>query len=81
MTNLEIYNQIFKELFEDEVPETEYKELSYGNAGWDSVMNMDILEMLEQEFNISIDTEDKMKFDSYQNGIELLQKYGIHVES
>lgn len=77
MSDLEVYNGIFKSLFEDEIDESNLDELEYGIAGWDSVMSMDLLEMMEQEFEISISAVDKMAFNSYQSGIEMLNKYGI----
>lgn len=79
MTNKEKYNEIFKELFGDDVPEEEFEELCYGSVGWDSVMNMDLLDMMEQEFDISISTSDKMSFDSYLSGIEILKHYDISI--
>lgn len=76
MSNKEKYNEIYKELIGDDALE-EFDELSYGSVGWDSVMNMDLLDMMEQEFDIKISTSDKMSFDSYLSGIEILKKYDI----
>lgn len=74
---LEKYNNIFIEFFEDELEVIALEDLHYGESGWDSVMSMDLLAMFEQEFNIQIAAEDKMNFDTYKKGKQILSKYGI----
>lgn len=74
---LEKYNNIFTEFFEDELEVIALENLHYGEAGWDSVMSMDLLAMFEQEFNIEIASVDKMNFDTYEKGKRILSKYGI----
>lgn len=77
MSNIEKYNQIYEELFGNEIRDIELKELCYGTIGWDSVMNMDLLDMIQEVFNISMNPLDKMNFDSYLSGIEILKKYNV----
>ena len=41
---------------------------------WDSIGHMNLMGMLEDEFNITMDMEDIIDFSSYRKGIELLKK-------
>ena len=76
---LEEYNAIYQEMFEDELEEIGLEDLHFGEAGWDSVMSADLMTLIEQTFGIRIAKEDKMAFDSYRKGIEILRKYGIEL--
>ncbi len=80
MTALEKYNAIYKDIFEDELEVIPLEELEFGEAGWDSVTSMDLLALFEQEFDITIKSEDKMDFSSYKEGKQVLNKYGIIFE-
>jgi acyl carrier protein len=35
---------------------------------------------LEEEFNISFETDDIVEFSSYKKGIEILKKYQVKIE-
>ena len=48
---------------------------------WDSVGHMTMTAMLEEAFDIMLDTDDIIDFSSYEKGIEILKKYGIEMES
>jgi len=74
---LEQYNAVFEEMFEDELEEIPMEELHFGEAGWDSVTSADLMTLFEQTFSIRISREDKMSFNSYQKGLEILRKYGV----
>lgn len=69
------YDEIFTDFFEEELDVVGLEDLHYGDAGWDSVMSMDLVETIEQEFNIKIDSEDKKNFSSYEKGKEIIEKY------
>lgn len=73
----EKYDSIFDDLFGEDLKDVNLEELEFGEAGWDSVMTMDLIAMMEQEFNIRISNEDKMSLESYQSGINLLKKYKV----
>ena len=74
---LEQYNAVFEEMFEDELEEIQLEDLRFGQAGWDSVTSADLMTLLEQTFQIRVSREDKMDFNSYLKGIEILRKYGV----
>lgn len=79
MTNMEKYTNIFVEAFEvsaDEAEKLEYQ----GIETWDSVGHMNLIAAIEDTFDIMMDTDDIIEFNSFQKGKEILSKeaYGIN---
>ena len=63
MTNLEKYTKVFAETFE--VSEDEAKQLKYQDIEtWDSVGHMGLISALEDAFDIMMDTDDIIDFNS-----------------
>jgi len=77
MTNLEKYINTLVETFEIEVSEIEGLEYQAIPA-WDSVGHMSLIAALEDTFDIMLDTDDIIDFNSFLKGKEILIKY--HVE-
>lgn len=77
MTNLEKYNQAFIEILE--VSEDQLgSELTYQSVdNWDSVGHMGLVGELEDAFDIMMETDDIIDFNSYDKGKELLAKYDV----
>ena len=76
MTNLELYKKSFCETFE--IQEDALKGLVYqGIPSWDSVGHMGLIGTLEDTFDIMMDTDDIIDFNSYEKGKEILKKYEI----
>ncbi len=76
MSNIEKYNNAFIETFEIDVEKLE--ELQYqGITEWDSVGHMNLVGTLEDVFDIMLDTDDIIDFNSYKKGIDILKKYNI----
>ena len=76
MTNLEKYNNAFCESFqigEDCLPGLVYQSID----AWDSVGHMTLVAALEDAFDIMFDVDDILKFRTYRQGIEILEKYGV----
>ena len=77
MSNKKKYRDIFiQSLSIDEKKFNEkikYNEISE----WDSIGHMTLMSVLEEKFSISMDTEDKVDFSSFEKGIEILEKYGV----
>ena len=44
---------------------------------WDSINHMTLMSGLEEEFNISLETDDIVDFSSFKKGIDILKKYKI----
>lgn len=76
MTNLETYNNVFKETFN--VNEDQLNGLEYlGVTEWDSLGHMNLIACLEEAFDIMMDTDDIIDFNSYEKGKEILAKYDV----
>ena len=79
MNNREKYNRAFTESFD--VEENQLAGLSYQDIpAWDSVGHMSLISELEDAFDIQLETDDIVDFNSYEKGIELLKKYGVVIE-
>ena len=77
MDNLKKYKETFieslsidKKNFKDTLKYSEIPE-------WDSIGHMTLISGLEEEFKITIDTDDIVDFSSYKKGMEILEKYKI----
>ena len=80
MKNMEKYTQVFVEMFgksADEVKNLHYQDI----IEWDSVGHMTLMSTLEDTFDIMMETDDIIDFDSYEKGIEILKKYNFDFES
>ena len=72
MTNLEKYKNVFIESLSLK-SETFSEEIKYNDvAEWDSIGHMTLMSELEEEFKITLETDDIIDFSSYKKGIELL---------
>jgi acyl carrier protein len=78
MTNIEKYRQTFIVSFG--VKEQELQKLIYQSVdAWDSVGHMGLIAGLEETFDIMIETDDIIDFNSFIKGQEILKKYGIEL--
>lgn len=80
MKNMEKYTQVFVEMFgksADEVKNLHYQDI----IEWDSVGHMTLMSTLEDTFDIMMETDDIIDFDSYEKGIEILKKYNVDFKS
>ena len=78
MNNNEKYMKVFVETFE--VDEETAKNLKYQDIeAWDSVGHMGLISALEDAFDIMMDTDDIIDFNSFEKGKEILVKkeYGV----
>ena len=78
MTNIEKYNKAFMETLE--ISEDQLSGLKYQQIpSWDSVGHMSLIGALEDAFDIMLDTNDIIDFNSYEKGKEILSKpdYGV----
>ncbi|MCI8482857.1 MAG: acyl carrier protein [Lachnospiraceae bacterium] len=78
MTNLEKYRKAFIDALEIEEEKVEIEELAYQDIPqWDSVGHMGLIAELEDTFDIMMDTDDIIDFNSYKAGKEIMKKYGV----
>lgn len=78
MTNKEKYVNAFVESLEisaDQLEGLKYQEIE----AWDSVGHMGLIAAIEDAFDIMMDTDDIIDFNSFEKGIELLKKYNIEI--
>lgn len=79
MSNSEKYKDIFvqslaveKDKFNENLKYNEIPE-------WDSIAHMTLMSALEEEYKISLETDDVVDFSSYLKGILILKKYKINL--
>ena len=79
MTNLEKLNAIFCEVFsvEESVLNSKFDKNSV--EGWDSVHQLSLTSSVEDEFDIMLDAEDILEFNSYDKAKKVLAKYEIEL--
>ena len=77
---LDKYNEVFIEIFNVDLTQLtdEFDKDSVDN--WDSVLQLALVERIEDEFDIMLDTEDILNFSSYKNGKDILAKYNIELK-
>tara|TARA_B100000900_G_scaffold411007_1_gene429876 strand:+ start:5917 stop:6159 length:243 start_codon:yes stop_codon:yes gene_type:complete len=80
MSNLEIYKKVFLDSLN--IQNDQFNEnLKYNEIPeWDSIGHMTLISGLEENFNISIDTDDIVDFSSFLKGKEILKKYKIDIK-
>tara|TARA_B110000444_G_C18737774_1_gene546487 strand:- start:739 stop:978 length:240 start_codon:yes stop_codon:yes gene_type:complete len=77
MSNLEKYQKVFIKSLSIEEDKLSDK-LKYNDIPeWDSIGHMTLISGLEEEFDISIETDDIVDFSSFKKGQEILKKYKI----
>ncbi len=79
MSNQEKYNHVFCEKLSLEIGFDGARIKLNDTKDWDSVGHMMLIAALEDAFEIMFETEDILAFDSYNQGIEILKKYGIEM--
>ena len=80
MNNMEKYTQVFVEMFgksADEVKNLHYQDI----IEWDSVGHMTLVSSVEDAFDIMMETDDIIDFESSEKGIEILNKYNVDFDS
>lgn len=76
MTNLEKYTNAFVDIFE--ISAQEAITLKYQSIpAWDSVGHMNLMSELENVFDIMLETDDIINFDSFEKGKEILANYDV----
>ena len=79
MSNYQKYKNVFCEAFEieeDILNDLEYQSITQ----WDSIGHMTMISLLEDEFDIMMETDDIIDFSSFKKGIETLAKYEVPID-
>lgn len=77
MSNLEKYKKAFTDSLS--IDKKNFDEnLEYNSIPeWDSIGHMTLMSALEDEFKLSIETDDIVDFSSFKKGMEILKKYKV----
>ena len=79
MSKVKKYSEIFKtalNIGDDKLNENiKYNEIEE----WDSIGHMTLIAALEEEFKISIETDDIIEFSSFKKGMSILKKYNVEI--
>lgn len=79
MNQLEEYNRIFMETFSLKEEDLQ-SDIAMGSINdWDSIGHVKLITMMEDTFDLMLETDDILNFASYEKGKEILRKYGINV--
>lgn len=79
MTNREKYDRIFIDVL-GTTREALGSEFTFKDTPqWDSVAHLTLISELEDAFDIMFEAYDILHYGSYENGIKLLQKYGVDI--
>ena len=80
MSKKDKYKEIFMNSLsikdQNKVESLKYNEIDE----WDSIGHMSLMSALEEEFKISLETDDIIDFSSYKKGIEILKKYKVDLQ-
>ena len=79
MTNLEKYNAIFQEVFGASVNKLGDNYSKETVSEWDSVHQLNVIALMEENFDLMLDPEDIMACTSYNAGKDILAKNGIEL--
>lgn len=78
MENIEKYNEAF--ISSLEITTEQLENVSTQNCErWDSIGHMSLIAVLEEAFEIEFDPEDMTAITSYNNGKEIIKKYGVEL--
>ena len=72
------YDSVFVETFLIEQTDVEIASTTTVSA-WDSIGKLNLVAALEDAFDIELETEDIIAFNSYADGMNILKKYGIEL--
>ena len=79
MGSIETYKKLFVDSLSlnnsEDIEELEYNII----PEWDSIGHMSLIAALEEEYKISLETDDIIDFSSFKKGIEILNKYGVSI--
>lgn len=77
MNNKECYESIFLDLFDIEKKDLEPDFTFKDNEVWDSLAHLSLISELEEAFDVLFDSDDILNYGSYNNGIKILEGYGV----
>lgn len=77
MSNRSKYIQIFINLFNVDKSVLNESFTYEERSDWDSMSHFALITELEESFDLIFETEDILNYQSFDNGIKILENYGI----
>jgi acyl carrier protein len=77
MTDREKFDKIFVETFKVKVSDLSDEFSTDTVANWDSVTQLSLVTAMEDEFDVMLDSEDILDFNSYKKAVVIMGKYDI----
>lgn len=77
MNTLELYNQAFIDVFSVEEKDLGKDFTSEKVSNWDSMRKLNLMNLLEDTFDLIFEPGDMLNFNSYEDGKAILAKYGV----
>jgi|TARA_B100001964_G_scaffold240126_1_gene309256 acyl carrier protein len=79
MSAVEKYSKIFKDALN--ISDNKFNEnIKYNEIEeWDSIAHMTLVAALEEEYKVTLETDDIIDFSSFKKGLEILKKYKIDI--
>ena len=79
MNDCEKYEKVFKDIFPNNaIPLGEGFSVKLVPE-WDSVSHLSLISALEDAFDVMLETDEILHFGSYENGKNILRKYGMEL--
>jgi acyl carrier protein len=80
MSSIDSYSNIFKSALN--IDNSKFSEsIEYNEVEeWDSIGHMTLISALEEEYKITLETDDIIDFSSFKKGIEILKKYKVEIK-
>lgn len=75
--NIEKYDSVFQKIFDVDRNQLNENFTFASIDKWDSLKHLMLISELEEIFDIMFETDDILHFESYQNGIKILKRYGV----
>jgi len=77
MTNIEKYNNIFIIILGANEHDLGENYTFSSVQEWDSLAHMHLIGELEDAFDVLFETDEIIRFGSYENGKRILERYGV----
>lgn len=77
MDNLQKYNDVFCKVLNVNAEVLDGNFTFKAVPQWDSVAHLSLISELEETFDVFFESEDILHYGSYENGKEILKRYGV----
>lgn len=79
MNNLEKYNNVFNEVLDLKLKELNKNFNDDDIPEWDSVTHLTLVDAIEDEFDVMLESDDILEFRTYSKGKEILKNHEVEI--